>query len=121
MADYPAGISHRRRISGVGHWRWQRFTAVAVLALMTYFVLTLAAIGGMDHAAATEFVGAPVNALALAALLIIGLWHGKLGLEVVIEDYITISGGRQMALVVMRLVMGMIALASLWAMARIAL
>ena len=121
MAEYPAGIPHRRRISGVGHWRWQRFSAVAVLALMTYFVVTLAMIGGMDHPAAIEFVGAPVNAMALSALLVIGLWHGMMGLEVVIEDYITISGGRQAALFVMRAVMGLIALASLWAMAKIAL
>ena len=45
----------------------------------------------------------------------------EMGLEVVIEDYITISGGRKAALVVMRAVMGLIALASLWAMAKIAL
>ena len=121
MAEYPAGIAHRRRISGVGHWRWQRFSAVAVLALMVYFVVTLAMIGGMDHAAAMEFVGSPVNALALTVLLVIGLWHGMMGLEVVIEDYVTISGGRRAALVAMRTAMGLIALASLWAMAQIAL
>ena len=121
MAEYPAGISHRRRISGVGHWRLQRFSAVAVLALMMYFVVTLSMIGGMDHAAAIEFVGAPVNAIALTVLLIVGLWHGMMGLEVVIEDYITISGGRHAALLLMRGTMGVIALASLWAMARIAL
>lgn len=121
MAEYPAGISYRRRISGVGHWRWQRFSAVAVLALMAYFVVALAMIGGMDHGAAMEFVGAPANAMALTVLLVVGLWHGTMGLEVVIEDYITISGGRKAALVVMRAAMSLIALASLWAMAKIAL
>ena len=49
MAEYPAGIGHRRRHSGVSHWRWQRYSAVLVLALMTYFTVLLASLGGLDH------------------------------------------------------------------------
>ena len=93
MAEYPAGIGHRRRHSGVSHWRWQRYSAVLVLALMTYFTVLLASLGG----------------------------HGTLGLQVVIEDYITIKGGRQIALMAMRAAMAIIGLATLWAVSRIAL
>ena len=53
MAEYPAGIGHRRRHSGVSHWRWQRYSAVLVLALMTYFTVLLASLGGLDHDGAT--------------------------------------------------------------------
>ena len=105
MAEYPAGIGHRRRHSGVSHWRWQRYSAVLVLALMTYFTVLLASLGGLDHDGATALVGHPANALALAVLVTAGLWHGTLGLQVVIEDYITIKGGRQIALMAMRAAM----------------
>ena len=121
MAEYPAGIGHRRRHSGVSHWRWQRYSAVLVLALMTYFTVLLASLGGLDHDGATALVGHPANALALAVLVTVGFWHGTLGLQVVIEDYITIKGGRQMALMAMRAAMAIIGLATLWAVSRIAL
>ena len=66
MAEYPAGIGHRQRHSGVSHWRWQRYSAVLVLALMAYFTVLLASLGGLDHYGATSLVGHPANALALA-------------------------------------------------------
>ena len=121
MADYPAGIEHRRRHSGVAHWRWQRYSALLVLALMTYFTVLLASLGGLDHAGAVALVGHPANAVALAVLVTVGLWHGTLGLQVVIEDYISIKGGRHAVLGIVRVVMGLIGLASLWAIASVAM
>jgi len=120
MADYPAGISHRQRHSGVSHWRWQRYSAALVLALMIYFTVLLASLGGLDYAGAVALVGHPANALALAVLVTIGLWHGTLGLQVVIEDYITISAGRGLALAAMRGGMGLIGIATLWAISQVA-
>jgi succinate dehydrogenase / fumarate reductase membrane anchor subunit len=121
MTEYPAGIEHRRRYSGVSHWRWQRYSAVLVLALMTYFTVLLASLGGLDFEGASALVGHPANALALAVLVTVGLWHGTLGLQVVIEDYITIKGGRQLALIAMRTAMAITGLATLWAISRVAL
>ena len=119
MVEYPAGITHRKRISGVRHWRWQRYSAVAVLVLMIYLVIALARVGGMSYAEALAFVGQPVNAAAIGALVLVGLFHGVMGLEVVIEDYIPAKSGRHVFLLLARLAMGAVALASLWAMARI--
>jgi len=121
MADQPAGIVNRRRVPGVGHWRWQRYSAVIVLLLMMYFVVMLASLGRLDHAGAVALVGHPANAAALAGLVAIGLWHGVLGLQVVIEDYISVPGGRHVVLGIVRVVMGLIGAASLWAIARVAL
>ena len=121
MADHPAGIPHRRRISGVGHWRWQRYSAVVVLLLMVYLVVLTASLGTLDHAAATALVGQPLNALALGVLVSVGMWHGTLGLQVVIEDYVSLKAGRHAVLGIVRVVMGLIAAGSLWAIVRIAL
>ena len=120
LADHPAGISHRRRVSGVGHWRWQRYSAVLLLLLMAYLVILTAGLGTLDHAAATALVGQPVNALALAVLVSVGMWHGTLGLQVVIEDYVSVGAGRHAVLGIARVAMGLIAAGSLWAIARIA-
>ena len=121
MSDYPAGISHRRRIPGVAHWRWQRFSAVVVLCLMAYFVILLAAMGGQDYAGATALVAASHNALALALLVIAGLFHGAMGLQVVIEDYVSIAGGRNGIIRLVNIVMLALGAGTLWAIASIAL
>jgi len=121
MADHPAGIVYRRRIPGLGHWRWQRYSAVVVLLLLIYFVITLASLGALDHAGALALVGHPVNALALAGLVTIGLWHGMLGLQVVIEDYISVPGGRHVVLGIVRVAAALVGMASLWAIASVAL
>ena len=109
------------RHSGLAHWRWQRYSAVIVLLLMIYFVIMLAGLGGLDHTGATALVSQPANALALAVLVTIGLWHGTLGLQVVVEDYISLKGGRQAVLGIVRVAMGLVGVASLWAIARVAL
>ena len=121
MADHPAGITRRVRIPGLAHWRWQRYSAVIVLLLMVYFVIMLAVLGSLDRGDALAMVGHPANAVALAGLVVIGLWHGALGLQMVIEDYISVKGGRHAALGMVRVAMGLTGLASLWAIARVAL
>ena len=63
---------------------------------MIYLVIALATIGGMTHAEALAFVGQPFNTLAIGALVMVGLFHGTMGLEVVIEDYIPAKSGRHL-------------------------
>ena len=121
MADYPAGISHRGRISGVSHWRWQRYSAIVVLVLMTYFTSLLATIGSLDFAGATALVAAPHNAVALAVLLVVGLFHGATGLQVVLEDYVSLAAGRVIYVMMAKILMTIIGLAGLWALVKIAL
>ena len=79
------GASH----SGVGHWWFQRVTAVALVPLLVWFVVSL--IASMLSPDVTQVAGwfaSPVNALFTVALLLAMFWHAKLGLQVVIEDYI---------------------------------
>ena len=111
MADYPAGIQHRRRISGVQHWRWQRYSAAAMLVIMGYFVYVMATLGTLDYAGAVGFVSTPLHAIGLTAMVVIGLFHASLGLEVVIEDYVPLKKGRTILIYSVKGVLAAIALA----------
>ena len=113
MADYPAGIDHRPRISGVQHWRRQRLSAVALLVLMAYFVFVVSQIGTLDHTQAVEFVTVPLNLLGLACLVVVGLFHASLGLEVVIEDYVPLNKGRRILIYVAKATLLVVGVASL--------
>ena len=95
MADHPVGMDHRPRISGVQHWRWQRISALALFFVLIYFIFALSRLGTFDYDQAVRFVAAPINALGLVCLVLVGLFHASLGLEVVIEDYVPLKKGRR--------------------------
>lgn len=82
---------------GTGHFITQRVTAIALVALSLYVVGLLISLVGADFDAVRERVGHPVNATLLIAFLVANFWHAKLGLQVVVEDYVH-SAGRFVAL-----------------------
>jgi succinate dehydrogenase / fumarate reductase membrane anchor subunit len=73
---------------GVGHWWAQRASAVALVPLALWLVVSLVALAGADHAAATEWIARPWVAVTLLLTLLAVFWHLKLGVQVVIEDYV---------------------------------
>jgi succinate dehydrogenase / fumarate reductase membrane anchor subunit len=74
---------------GTGHFIGQRVSAIALIVLATWFVLTAAlSMKGPTYVAAIDLVSDPLNAVGLALLICVALYHMRLGLQVVIEDYI---------------------------------
>jgi succinate dehydrogenase / fumarate reductase membrane anchor subunit len=73
---------------GVQHWWLQRVTAVAMIPLLLILVVCVLKLATGDHAAVAGAFRSPILAvLTLLAILAI-FWHMKLGLPVVIEDYV---------------------------------
>ena len=93
-----------------GHWCWQRISAIITLILMVYFTYLMASLGPLSYPEALSFVATPHQGIALGLLLIVGLFHAALGVQMIIEDYIPLASGR-LALVMMA--RGVFAIASL--------
>lgn len=74
--------------AGPHHWWSQRVTAAANLALMLWFLLSLARLPILDHQAVVLWLKAPLVAVPLILLVLSVCWHFRLGLQVVIEDYV---------------------------------
>ncbi|MGN6729251.1 MAG: succinate dehydrogenase, hydrophobic membrane anchor protein [Rhodanobacteraceae bacterium] len=74
--------------SGVGHWWLERMTAVALIPISLWFIWLVLRLPHLDFAAAQALVGNPINAGLLILFTVISFWHGALGLQVVIEDYV---------------------------------
>lgn len=74
---------------GVQHWWLQRVTAVALLPLSLWFTSALVTIMLSPNVVkvATWFAS-PVNAVVMVMFLVAMFWHAKLGVQVVIEDYV---------------------------------
>jgi succinate dehydrogenase / fumarate reductase membrane anchor subunit len=106
------------RESGYGHWRWQRISAVFTLILMVYFTYLMAGLGPLNYLEAPSFVATPHQGIALGILVVVGLFHAALGVQMIIEDYIPLASGR-LALVMMA--RGVFAVASLASLAAVGL
>jgi succinate dehydrogenase / fumarate reductase membrane anchor subunit len=107
--------------SGVGHWWTQRVTAVVLVLLVPWLVGLLVSLVGADLQAARLAMARPWNAIALAAFVIAAFWHAKLGMQVVIEDYVHTRWIELALQVLVVLACAFGALASLYALGHIAM
>lgn len=73
---------------GVGHWWMQRLTAIALVPLSAFFVALCVYLLSADYMVVLATVGNPLIASLLLSFVICIYYHGMLGLQVVIEDYV---------------------------------
>jgi succinate dehydrogenase / fumarate reductase membrane anchor subunit len=74
--------------SGTEHFWHQRMSAVALVPLSIWFVLSALSLVGDNLAEVLVFLGEPMNAILMFLFLFAALYHMTLGVQVVIEDYI---------------------------------
>ncbi|MPZ55616.1 MAG: succinate dehydrogenase, hydrophobic membrane anchor protein [Rhizobiales bacterium] len=74
--------------SGTDHFWRQRLTAVANVPLVIAFVLIVVLLMGRNHAAAVQIIGSPVVAIILLLFVASVTYHMRLGMQVIIEDYV---------------------------------
>jgi len=104
---------------GVHHWWAQRITAVALIPLVTWFAISLIMMSGADYAVVRAWIGSPVVMVLLTLTIVIGLHHGQLGMQVVIEDYVHNDGMKLALIVLMRFIAVFFGLAAIVAILRI--
>ena len=81
---------------GTGHWWNQRVTAVALALLTPWFVYFAVCHASGDQASVRAAIAQPFTATLLLAFVLSLFWHAKLGLQVVVEDYV--HGWKEIAL-----------------------
>ena len=84
---------------GVHHWWMQRVTAIALIPLVVWFAISLVMLTGADFAVVRAWIGSPLVMVLLTLTIVVGLYHGALGLQVVWEDYT--SGATRIVMIVL--------------------
>jgi succinate dehydrogenase / fumarate reductase, membrane anchor subunit len=103
---------------GVNHWWMQRLTAIVLALLTPWFVWFVVRQIGADQFQVRNAIAAPVTASLLLSYVIALMWHARLGLQVVIEDYL--HGWLEIALqIAIRLVYAFATVAAAIAIGRI--
>jgi succinate dehydrogenase / fumarate reductase membrane anchor subunit len=91
MSDFRSPLSRARGLGsakeGVHHWWMQRVTAIALIPLVVWFAISLVMLSGADFAVVRAWIGSPLVMVLLTLTIVVGLYHGQLGLQVVWEDY----------------------------------
>jgi len=73
---------------GTDHFWKQRLTSVANVPLIAIFLWTIISLNGASHAEVTAYLASPIIAIAMLLVIISGIVHMKLGMQVIIEDYV---------------------------------
>jgi succinate dehydrogenase / fumarate reductase membrane anchor subunit len=107
--------------SGTHHWLVQRFTAIGNLVLGLWLVISLVWLGDYSYASLHGWAAKPLAATALALFVISAFWHARLGLQVLIEDYVHEHANKFACMALLNLAAFAGAGAGLFAIVRIAL
>lgn len=106
--------------SGVHHWWLQRVTAVGTFALALWFVASLILLPNLDHSSVVAWVGQPLVAVPLLLLTVSVFWHARLGVQVLIEDYVHGEGLKLLAIVALNFFILGVGAIAFFSIARIA-
>ena len=98
MSAYPGQDSLRtplkvaRRLgsskTGVHHWWLQRVSAIALIPLSIWFLFLMGDLAHASYPMVLATIAQPLRAALLMVLSTCLFWHGALGLQVIIEDYV---------------------------------
>ena len=79
---------HGSAKSGVSHWIHQRLSAIALIGLGPWFLYSVLTESMTSYQGILNWLDNPGDLVLLVLTIVVGLYHGFLGLQVVIEDYV---------------------------------
>jgi succinate dehydrogenase / fumarate reductase membrane anchor subunit len=86
--------------SGTEHFWRQRLTAISNVPLTIAFVFILIALLGRNHAAVMQILGSPLVAVIMLLFIFSITVHMRIGMQVIIEDYVHGEGTKLALLIV---------------------
>lgn len=79
---------------GAHHWIMARVTAVGNLVSVLFFGISLVLLGDYSFASVHDWLSQPLPAFMVALMIISTFWHAKMGMQVVLEDYVHDEGNK---------------------------
>ena len=86
---------------GAEHWWHERLSSVALLLLFVWLIVSLLRLPALDHRGVTEWLRDPLAAVPMLLLVAATFWHLKMGLQVIVEDYVHDEGNRFLAILLL--------------------
>jgi len=88
---------------GAGHWVLMQYTSAGSLLTCAYLVVSFLLLGDLSYVTLTGWLKGLGPSFALGLLIVAVFWHARLGLQVLIEDYVHTQGARFAAMLLVNL------------------
>ncbi len=105
--------------AGTSDFFRQRLTALGMLLLVLPVAIIVMMLMGRNHAATTQILGSPLVAIILVLFVIASCWHMKIGMQVVIEDYVHDEKLKLLAIIGNHFFTWVVALAAIYALVKL--
>ena len=104
---------------GTTHFWRQRVTAVANIVLAVLLTVVILRLAGADHSTVKATLKSPLVALLLLAFIVSGLVHMRLGMQTIIEDYVSSEGRKVVCLMLNTFFAMLVGLTCVWAVLKL--
>jgi succinate dehydrogenase / fumarate reductase membrane anchor subunit len=98
----------------------QRLTSVALIPMTIWFAVAVLSLPLDDRASVAPWVGGGWTPLLLILFVVVTAWHSRLGVQVVIEDYVPAHGAKTVSLILSTFVHVLLAAAAIFAVLKVA-
>ena len=125
MTDMRTPLSKVRGLGsakeGTNHFWRQRVTAVANIPLLLFFIWIVVSLNGAPHAEVKATLAHPFIAFVMLGIILSVCIHMKLGMQVIIEDYIHSEGAKIFCIILNIFFCSSIGIASAFAVLKLGL
>ena len=80
--------------AGAHHWWHERLTSIGTFLLFLWFLVSLLRLPGYDQVTIAEWLSEPFGAVPMLLLILTTFWHLKMGMQVIVEDYVHEEGSK---------------------------
>jgi succinate dehydrogenase / fumarate reductase, membrane anchor subunit len=105
--------------AGTSDFFRQRVTAVAMVLLFVPVIVVIISLLGRNQAFAAQTLGSPLVAIIMILFIIASVWHMKIGMQVVLEDYVTDEKIKLAAIIANNFFSAAVGLASIYAIIKL--
>ncbi|HEX8641833.1 MAG TPA: succinate dehydrogenase, hydrophobic membrane anchor protein [Allosphingosinicella sp.] len=85
--------------AGAEHWWHERLSSIGAFLLFAWFVASLLRLPDFTHETIAEWLRQPLAAVPMLLLIVVTFWHLKMGLQVIVEDYVHEEGNKLFCIV----------------------
>ena len=124
MSDTETPIArvrgHGSAREGAEHWWTERLTSLATLLLFIWLAVSLLTLPDLEYRTVSAWLASPLGAVPMILLVVSTFWHLKLGLQVVVEDYVHDEANKLVSLILINFATILAAAFALFAVLKIA-